>query len=777
MARKNHMAALAAVVGAAAVVSQVGATWSIVIIDTRTGEVALGSATCLTGFDLQANTPVMLLGVGGATAQSSVDSNGHNRTYIRDHLLDGWTPAQILAGLATFDSSHQTRQYGIADVRGDAITFSGTGAGVWKGGQTGKIGDLVYAVQGNVLTGDPVVSLAVDAIVNTPGDLAEKLMAGMEAARSMGGDGRCSCSQSKPDSCGSPPPNFVKSAHIAYMLIGRRGDVEGSNANYRTGGSPQSIACADFDGDGRHDVVIVGGSSGTLSFLRNLSEDGGLLRAAPAVQEQFGGTLRDVVSIDFNGDGRKDLLAVDGDGSRLIPLRGQGDGTFVAGTPVAVPSNPRALTLLDFDGDGDLDVATASQTTPAVCILRNDDGVFSLISSTTSANTAPNLVESGDLDGDGRPDLVVGDITGKSIMLLRNASNDGLLEPLATFPLPAAALSVAAGDTNGDGVAEIFVTVNNSDPVARMYRKNGGGWDLSTLAVSGAAGGLSVVDVDGDGVLDVAVASRVAPQRMNILRGRGDGTFEAGRSYPVGWNPSKFVIDDLNGDAMADAACLGAGGAILMQARKPGEFNPQSGLGGGDYYMTFNVPYQTATDPDPVYQLRDMFNAWRSGLVGVADAVKSQAAADQTMIRAGLRGSAQVTIALRDFAGAPVLVDAANVRLVHGPGSAGATALGPVEQGDNGTLVATVTAGTRCGVDKIEVVVDHEPRDIVLMPAMTLTVTSPADMNLDGQLNDADYGLFAEAFEGGSMDADFNGDEFVNGDDYDAFAERFEAGC
>ncbi|MCC6970689.1 MAG: VCBS repeat-containing protein [Phycisphaerales bacterium] len=776
MKKMNRVAALAAVVGAAAAVTTADATWSIVIIDTRTGEIALGSATCLTGFDLQANTPVMLLGVGGATAQSFVDSNGWNRTYIRDRFLDGWSPEQILAGLSTFDGGHQTRQYGFADVLGRTATFSGTGAGAWAGGRTGKVGDLVYAVQGNVLTGEPVVSLAVDAIVNTPGDVAEKLMAGMEAARLMGGDGRCSCNAGDADGCGSPPPSFEKSAHIAYMLIGRRGDIEGSNANYRTGGSPQSVASADFDGDGRSDVAIVAATNGTLSFFKNISAVGGLLRAAPAAQTQLGGALRDVAAMDFNGDGRMDLLAVDSEGSRLLPLRGQGDGSFVPGSPVSLPTNPRALTLFDVDGDVDLDAATASQTTAAVTILRNDAGVFSVLS-TTPVGAGLNLIAAGDLDGDGRADLAVGDVTGRSVTLLRNVSDNGGLEAMATLTLPVAALAVAAGDANGDGVAEVFVTTNNSDPFIRMYRKNGPGWDMGTLPIAGNGGGLSVRDIDGDGVLDAVVSTRSGPQVMNVMRGNGDGTFGAARAFPTGWSAPKFVPVDLNKDGVLDLACVGAGGTILMQARKPGEFNPQSGQGGGDYYMMFNVPNQTVGDPDPVYTLREMFNAWRSGLVGVADAVTSQAGADQAIIRAGQRGSATVTITPRDFAGTPVALDPLSVRLVHAPGSAGATSLGAVAAGDNGTLVATVTAGSRCGVDKIEVVVEHEPRDIVLMPAITLTVTSPADMNLDGELDDADHGLFEQAFEDGSLEADFNADGFVNGDDYDAFAERFEAGC
>ena len=55
-------------------------------------------------------------------------------------------------------------------------------------------------------------------------------MAAMEAARAMGGDGRCSCSSADPDGCGSPPPSFTKSAHTAFLIVARVGDEEGSCA-------------------------------------------------------------------------------------------------------------------------------------------------------------------------------------------------------------------------------------------------------------------------------------------------------------------------------------------------------------------------------------------------------------------------------------------------------------------------------------------------------------------------------------------------------------------
>ena len=105
------MAALVLAVGTAQ------ATWSIVIVNTRTREVGVASATCLTNFDLQANTPVVIVGMGGATAQSAVDSDGTNRTFIRDGLYDLGAPADILSGLSVFDPSHQSKQYGMVDTQ------------------------------------------------------------------------------------------------------------------------------------------------------------------------------------------------------------------------------------------------------------------------------------------------------------------------------------------------------------------------------------------------------------------------------------------------------------------------------------------------------------------------------------------------------------------------------------------------------------------------------------------------------------------------------------
>jgi uncharacterized Ntn-hydrolase superfamily protein len=206
-----------------------GATWSIVVIDRATNEVCVATATCLAGLNIQKYVPVIVVGRGAAAAQSAVDVTGVNRQFIRAAFEAGLTPDEILTGLSQTDSGHQNRQYGIVSLYdGPPVSFTGAGAGQARFGLTGQDGSLFYAIQGNVLAGEEVVIAAEAALLATQGDLSQRVMAAMQAAREMGGDGRCSCHPVNADSCGAPPPDFTHSAYCACIVVARMGDTDGT---------------------------------------------------------------------------------------------------------------------------------------------------------------------------------------------------------------------------------------------------------------------------------------------------------------------------------------------------------------------------------------------------------------------------------------------------------------------------------------------------------------------------------------------------------------------
>ncbi len=234
----KYGAYLAAALTASVVTSISHATWSIVIADSETKEVAVGTVTCLNNFDLLAIVPVIVVGRGGAAVQAAGDFAGIRRPIIFEHLMLGTDPQEILVLLAGI-GGHQSRQYGISDTQGRMITFTGSSTFQWAGGVIGTQGTMVYAIQGNILAGACVVPAIEQAVLETDGDVAAKLMAGMQAARFAGGDGRCSCSPNNPTGCGCPPLDFVKSGHIGTMVVARIGDTEDDSCN--------ANGCADGD--------------------------------------------------------------------------------------------------------------------------------------------------------------------------------------------------------------------------------------------------------------------------------------------------------------------------------------------------------------------------------------------------------------------------------------------------------------------------------------------------------------------------------------------------
>ena len=222
------------------------ATWSVIALDARTGQVIIASATCVrqAGFpsrqpngarDLMDVQAVIVPGVGVAACQAGVDNTRENQMLVYNELRKGTPPAQIIEMLKK-DANIERRQFGIlAMPRGETITarnnragFNGSGnsqSSLYFGGQVGP--DIFYQVQGNTLLGDQVMHLAALAFTRATGSLADRVMAAMEAADSYGGDHRCNC--------GNNPMDFVpcdnKTSHVAYIAIAEKDDQVGVTHN------------------------------------------------------------------------------------------------------------------------------------------------------------------------------------------------------------------------------------------------------------------------------------------------------------------------------------------------------------------------------------------------------------------------------------------------------------------------------------------------------------------------------------------------------------------
>jgi uncharacterized Ntn-hydrolase superfamily protein len=221
------------------------ATWSVIAIDAKTGQVIISSATCVRqeGFpkrepngarDLMDVQAVIVPGVGVAACQAGVDNTRENQMLVYREIKKGTPPAEIIEMLKK-DPNVERRQFGIVSIpNGGTITarnnragFSGSGnsqSSLYFGGQ---VGDFYYQVQGNTLLGDQVVHLAALAFTRATGTLADRVMAAMEAADANGGDHRCNCGN-------NAAPNFPcddKTAHVAYIAIANKDDQVGVTHN------------------------------------------------------------------------------------------------------------------------------------------------------------------------------------------------------------------------------------------------------------------------------------------------------------------------------------------------------------------------------------------------------------------------------------------------------------------------------------------------------------------------------------------------------------------
>ena len=157
-------------------------TFSIVARDPDKNEwgVAVASRVLAVG----AGVPHAKAGVGAIATQSWANVTFGPKGLAL--LADGKNAAETMKILLDADKERETRQVGIIDAKGDTAIFTGKECAAWCGGKAGKN----YACQGNLLAGAAVLDDMATAFEKTPGQLAWKLAAALEAGEAAGGDKR-----------------------------------------------------------------------------------------------------------------------------------------------------------------------------------------------------------------------------------------------------------------------------------------------------------------------------------------------------------------------------------------------------------------------------------------------------------------------------------------------------------------------------------------------------------------------------------------------------------
>jgi len=343
---------------------------------------------------------------------------------------------------------------------------------------------------------------------------------------------------------------------VAVFILALAGSLEGQEflprVSLEVGGSVLGVASGDYDGDGRKDLavgsntlfqmkVFYGQTDGSLGTPITLTTPGDLpniitsadldadgyddlvFKNTPGIATVNGQANRtftdlltysaylvrieDIVASDLNGDGRPDIIVSDSYRSKVAVFSSQPSGGFGAAEKYSV-SRAQGIAAADFNGDGFQDIAVANSDDGEVSVLYGSLGGGLSKIDYAATSKADGLV-AADFNGDDLLDLAyTTSAGGDSVGVLLGLPGGGF-SSASLFPTAESPMDIASGDFDRDGSVDLVVVTQRTNYVSILMGVGDGAFGERTDLRASARGSSSVivVDLDGNGWADIAVAS------------------------------------------------------------------------------------------------------------------------------------------------------------------------------------------------------------------------------------------------------------------------------
>ncbi|MGE0251849.1 MAG: FG-GAP-like repeat-containing protein [Dongiaceae bacterium] len=319
---------------------------------------------------------------------------------------------------------------------------------------------------------------------------------------------------------------------------------------------PESVVYADLNGDGIQDIVLA--SSNDSALMVSLGQADGSFNSSGASGYYISiSSIYQLVSGDFNGDGKKDIAAIDSNGEVFL-YNAESDGRLTSmGSFGANFGGAGSMVAADINGDGRDDLVISSFN--SVYYYRNT-GSFNFASAQLVSHglSAESNVMAADMNNDGMLDIIATGDTG-SVSVLRNNNNGSSFTNVAAIgggssSWPGNITPVQIADINGDGNLDVLVAEYGNPEIYYFLGSGSGALTPGPVHISldEGIGDFSLADMDGDGILDI-IASSAADSKVYYYRGLGTAQFAAAQNSNANGNTGgTFVIFDTDNDGRLD---------------------------------------------------------------------------------------------------------------------------------------------------------------------------------------------------------------------------------